>query len=385
MRPLGVGDNDMADHKNQHFVPRILLRPFTKNAEGKTINLYNIRADRLISDAPVKSQCARHYWYGEDGQFEALLSRLEGMFGLARERVMAGGNSDRDREEISLFMCLQHWRTAKAAARIRHSIEQMNANTWVPEKDPVPDDKKLVMRSIRVGIKTRDMLRDLKIRFVENRTSRDFIIADDPAVMLNRFAFEKLGGAGFGVASSGLIFVMPLSPRFSVICYDGLVYSLDVTNGRVVVKSEAAADAYNDIQCIAAEENIYFQQWEDGEYVRRRCATAKHKRRPASTVRTFVPDGETEDAEHYRPGTVEEARAAKRSLEAIQFNYLEPDRWIPGLRYRSNLKTFFNRTGVGHVRKREWLYRGHDDPPPDPGEKMQIIRTKLRPSAWTKR
>jgi Protein of unknown function (DUF4238) len=146
----------MADHKNQHFVPRILLRPFTKNAEGKTINLYNIRADRLISDAPVKSQCARHYWYGEDGQFEALLSRLEGMFGLARERVMAGGNSDRDREEISLFMCLQHWRTAKAAARIRHSIEQMNANTWVPEKDPVPDDKKLVMRSIRVGIKTRD-------------------------------------------------------------------------------------------------------------------------------------------------------------------------------------------------------------------------------------
>jgi hypothetical protein len=352
----------MADYKNQHFVPRILLRPFTKNAEGKSINLYNVRADRLIPGAPVKSQCARHYWYGEDGQLEALLSRFEGMFCLARERVMAGGNSDRDREEISLFMCLQHWRTAMAAARIRHSIEQMNANTWVPEKDPVPDDKKLVMRSMRVEIETRDMLSDLKIRFVENRTSRDFIIADDPAVMLNRFAFEKLGGAGFGVASSGLIFVMPLSPRFSVVCYDGLVYSLDVTNGRVVVKSEAAADAYNGIQCIAAEENIYFKQWE-GEYVRQRFATAKHKRRPASTVRTFVPDGETEDAEHYRPGTVQEARAAKRSLESVQFNYPEPDQWIPGLRYRSKPKTFTNGTGVGHVRKREWL----------------------RPSAWTKR
>jgi hypothetical protein len=53
---------------------------------------------------------------------------------------------------------------------------------------------------------TRDTLRDLTIRFVENRTSRDFIIADYPAVMLNRFAFESLG-TGFGVASSGLIFV----------------------------------------------------------------------------------------------------------------------------------------------------------------------------------
>lgn len=375
----------MADHKNQHFVPRVLLRPFTQNAEDRSINIYNIGADRLIPDAPVKGQCARHYWYGEDGQLEALLSRLEGMFGLARDRVFVGGNSVRDREAISLFMCLQHWRTAKAAAQFRHSIEQMNANTWAPEKEPVPDDKKLVMSSMRFGMKSRDMLRDLKIRFVENRTSRDFIIADDPAVMLNRFAFEKLGGSGFGVASSGLIFVMPMSPRFSVICYDGLVYSLDLTNGRVVLKSEAAVDAYNDIQCIAAEENIYFQQWEDGEYVRQRFSAVKHKRRPASIARTFVPDGETEDAEHYRPGTIEEGRAAKRSLVAVQFNYPEPDRWIPGLRYRSNPTTFFNGTGVGYVRKSEWLYRGRDDPPPDPGEKMQIIRTKPRPSAWTKR
>jgi hypothetical protein len=83
----------MADHKNQHFVPRVLLRPFTKNAEDKSINLYNIRADRLIPDAPVKGQCARHYWYGEDGQLEALLGKLEGMFGLARGRVIAAGKA----------------------------------------------------------------------------------------------------------------------------------------------------------------------------------------------------------------------------------------------------------------------------------------------------
>jgi hypothetical protein len=179
----------MADHKNQHFVPRVLLRSFTKGAEDNSINLYNIRADRLIAGAPVKGQCARHYWYGEDGQLEALLSKLEGMFGLARARIMAGGNSDRDREEVSLFMCLQHWRTAKAAARLRHSIEQMNANTWVSEKDPVPKDKQLLMMSMRFGIESREILRDLRMRFGENRTNRKFIIADDPAVMLNRFAF----------------------------------------------------------------------------------------------------------------------------------------------------------------------------------------------------
>jgi hypothetical protein len=168
-------------------------------------------------------------------------------------------------------------------------------------------------------------------------------------------------------------------------CYDSLVYSLESTDGRVILKSEAAVDAYNDVQCIAAEENIYFKRWEDGEYVRARFEAVKHKRRPASTVRTFVPDGETEHAEHYRPGTVEEGRAAKRSLMAVQFNHPEPDRWIPGLRYRSNPTTFYNGTGVGYVRKPEWLRRGRNDPPSEPGEKMQIIRTKPQPSAWTKR
>jgi hypothetical protein len=69
-----------------------------------------------------------------------------------------------------------------------------------------------------------------------------------------------------------------MSPRLSVICYDALVYSLDVTNGRTVLKSEAAVDAYNDIQFIAAEENIYFQQREDGEYVRQRFVAAAGRR-----------------------------------------------------------------------------------------------------------
>jgi hypothetical protein len=224
------------------------------------------------------------------------------------------------------------------------------------------------------------MLEDLKIRIVENRTKRDFIISDDPAAMLNRFACEKLDGSGFGVASSGLIFVMPLSPRLSVICYDGQVYSLDLTDGRAVLNTESAVDAYNDIQAITASENAYFQRWKDGEYVRARIAAVKDKRRAPSTVETFVPDGEDEFREHYRPGTIEQGREAKRSLIAVRFNYPEPDRWIPGLRYRAKPVTFNNGTGMGHVRKREWLNRGRREARSSPGgENFHVIRTKPRP------
>lgn len=368
----------MADHKNQHFVPRVLLWPFTDGSEGKSINLFNIRSDRLIGAAAVKGQCARHYWYGEDGVLEGILSKLEALFGKSRGRAIAGSNDESLRGELRRFMYFQHWRTKKAADRFRHSYEQMNANSWAPH-EPIPDDKKLVLNSMRFGLQSRDFVEDLKVRIVENRSKTDFLIGDDPAVMLNRFAAERLGDAAFGVSSSGLIIVMPLTPRLSLMCYDGQVYTLDATNGRLLVKNDAMADAFNDIQMLAASENIYFRDWAQREYVQRRFLALKDKRPAAySTVETFVPDGEDEHAEHYRPGTVDEGRAAKRSLLAVRFNFPQPERWIPGLRFRDKPKTFYNGTGIGHVRKREWL-RGRPMPGAAPfGSSGKDRRIKIR-------
>jgi Protein of unknown function (DUF4238) len=368
----------MAEHKNQHFVPRVLLRPFTDRREGKSVNLYNIKSNRPIATAPVKGQCARHYWYGEDGVLEDLLSKIEGLFAKNRDRVIAGSNDESERRELRRFMYFQHWRTKKAADRLRHSYEQMNANSWAPD-EPIPDYKKLVLRSMRFGLQSRDFVDDLKVRIVENRSKTDFVICDDPAVMLNRFTVERLDDAAFGVSSSGLIIVMPLTPRLSMICYDGQVYTLNVTDGRLLIKNDAAADAFNDIQMLATSENIYFRDWAQREYVQRRFLACKDKRPFAySTVKTFVPDGEDNHTEHYRPGTVDEGRTAKRSLIAVRFNHPQPERWIPGLRYRDKPKTFYNGTGVGHVRKREWL-RGLPMPRAAPfGYSEADRRTRIR-------
>jgi hypothetical protein len=71
-------------------------------------------------------------------------------------------------------------------------------------------------------MKTRRDIEDLKIRIVENRTDLEFVISDDPGVMMNRYAAQRLKG-NFGISSSGVTFVMPLTPRFAVLCYDGLV------------------------------------------------------------------------------------------------------------------------------------------------------------------
>ena len=50
----------MADLKNQHFVPRCLFKPFTSRQEGKAINLYNIRHQKLVDDRAAGAGGARH-------------------------------------------------------------------------------------------------------------------------------------------------------------------------------------------------------------------------------------------------------------------------------------------------------------------------------------
>jgi hypothetical protein len=43
----------MAEHKNQHYTPRCLLKLFTLNGGDRAINLYAIKANKLIPGAPA--------------------------------------------------------------------------------------------------------------------------------------------------------------------------------------------------------------------------------------------------------------------------------------------------------------------------------------------
>ena len=67
----------MPEYKRQHYVPRCHLKPFSLDQEGTAINLYNLNAERSIKNAPLKSQCARNYFYGKDLEIEKTLRYLE--------------------------------------------------------------------------------------------------------------------------------------------------------------------------------------------------------------------------------------------------------------------------------------------------------------------
>ncbi|WP_353958780.1 DUF4238 domain-containing protein [Zwartia vadi] len=67
----------MATNKNQHFVPRCHLRPFTKDESDASINVFNLDRRKLIPNAPVKNQCSRDYFYGRDDRLEMAIQSLE--------------------------------------------------------------------------------------------------------------------------------------------------------------------------------------------------------------------------------------------------------------------------------------------------------------------
>lgn len=354
---------EMASLKNQHFVPRCLLKPFTYRGEGRAISLYNIRGNKLIARAPVRGQCARDYLYGKDGKIETSLARIETSFNSTRQRVMRGSLDDHDLRDLNFFTYLQSRRTEMAAQQIKEVHQNMMSVEGIfgINAPKIPSNHMLVMLSLHLCLRLRRYIEDLKIRVIENQTNVDFVISDDPSVLINRFAAQKLNGASFGVSSAGLIMTMPLSPRFAVICYDGQVYTVpDLMAGRIVLTEEEAVKALNELQFLKAGENIYFSKWEDGDYVKAQFHSVKHARSETSSMLThLVPDSEGKyqhEGQRYRLGTRDEAKAAGVSLITTSFKYPQPTRWFSPLKFRTTPKFFYAGTGVGHVRKEEWLH-----------------------------
>jgi hypothetical protein len=241
----------------------------------------------------------------------------------------------------------------------QHELINLGVYGEGDQAPPVPDDHELVMESLRFCLASTDKLQDLKVRIVENKTDVDFVISDDPAIFLNRYAAQKLGNAPFGIGSSGVTFFMPITPRYGIICYDGLVYTMpDLTTGRALLKDKAAVEALNELQQLKAAENIYFKDWGDREYVRAQFLAQKDNRpKEWSTVTHWICDcQDAEGNDSYRKGTADEAaKPGARFLIKMSHTYPSPLNWFAPLKYRPKPKTFYNGTAVGHVRKKEWL------------------------------
>lgn len=346
----------MATNKNQHFVPRCYLRPFTINSANLAINLFNIDRLKFIECAPVKHQCSRDYFYGEEPDFEKALQFTETAYAKVLRDILKPGYRLKDSHcnFLRRFWLLQHMRTEAAS---RYVVEMSEAMVDVIGREASSlkiGIRQAVKNSMRVFVETMKVVDDLRICLLRNRTSIPFITSDDPAVLTNRWYLEdrRTFRKSFGIHSAGTLLMLPISPNVLCMGYDSDVYSIPHQGGLVDVRHDADIQAFNQHQFLNCRANIFFH---DSAYARGVSDAfnkfAPLRPNPRYKIHYAVLDSREEGFTRYRAVDRRPAGDHQEALIHTQTVHARPSAWPKQILWRSKGAVFTNGSGVGFVRR----------------------------------
>ena len=352
----------MADNKNQHFVPKAHLKPFSVDGGGKAIHLFNLDRDRAIPNAPVRNQCSSDYFYGQDPQLEAAIQSVEGPYGQMLARVLPNGTipGALDRTVLRRFILLQHLRTEAAAASASQVLAAM---AQLPGVLPPGEDFD-VKKAMRVAVEeamlvyARQMriVDDLRVTVVRNESRTPFITSDDPAVLTNRWHLQNPRGRyrPFSLRHAGLVMLLPLSPRVLAMLHDPDVYAVAHRQGVVTIDRDRDADALNAHQILNCAANVFFQDWAGRDQLAeavRAAAQDRPERRHRTTY--AVQDRTVGQHTRYAVAPLEEIDpgAGREVLIHTEILRPRPGRWPGFLTVRRNARALDNGTRTGFVRR----------------------------------
>ncbi len=356
----------MPNQKNQHFVPRVYFKPFSLNRDGRAINLINIEQEIAIQNASVSGQCSKSYFYGEDATTEGMLAFFEGHYGQIFRTIESRDHLSKKYDDIlRIFTLLQFARTevaSKLAADLISGVQDLTyVGDWSNHRpSPMPDHVVKLM-ALSHALESREYFQDLKMCVFTNETQVDLITSDNPVIATNRWSWQKHQDHRCGMASSGLIICLPLSPRMLVCYFDRGTYSCPGSHP-VYRTLDDRRDVYvlNELQILNADSNVYFSDWQDRDALALQV-TATKDHRPAERIlfKVFIEDEKGTDGFHgrakYRLATSDEVAQPMPKLVMHSRVYPVPSRWISGLKIRAKPVVFTNGSAAGYVRNPAWL------------------------------
>ena len=194
--------------------------------------------------------------------------------------------------------------------------------------------------------------KQVKVCLVINKTSMPFITSDDPVAFTSMFHAEKLHSDRFGFGSTGALFFLPLSPRLLLLCYDGDAYILTgKSRGVISLSKERDVRACNELQYLNAAHAIYFSDWQQRNELHQEFnAIHPRRKRFKPDFDRFVPEGSMLEGERYRRLDRGEKSTADRMMLSFSFPQILPSNWILPLRFRRNIRSFYNGSAAGYVR-----------------------------------
>ncbi|MEZ5544693.1 MAG: DUF4238 domain-containing protein [Lysobacteraceae bacterium] len=345
----------MASHKNQHFVPRCYLKPFTRDGAGQAINLLNLDRQVLIENAPVKHQCSGNFFYGQDLTIERDLQHIEGAYAASLVDVLREGHplAERTKDLLRAFWLVQFVRTDAASRRTAEMSNGFAAHTGIPE-DYRLSIRQAVQMSMTLLGEVLPFVMDLKVCLFRNRTPVPFVTSDDPAILTNRWHLhdERTRWRSIGLGKAGALFLLPLSPAVMCVCYDGDVYSIPHRNGWARVERAEDVRAFNEHQFLNCLANVYYQDWPGRTYMLEESARLASLR-PAQRYRIHlaVLDREQDGYERYRVVQHLSDEAGSKVLIHSESIPMHPTAWPSVIGWRPQGVAYTNRTARGYIRR----------------------------------
>ncbi|WP_295762435.1 DUF4238 domain-containing protein [Undibacterium sp.] len=345
----------MATNKNQHFVPRCYLRAFTLDTGNAAINVFNIDRKRLIRNAPVKNQCSKDYFYGQDQQLEDAIQLIESGYANALRAVIADQRSltECSKTIFRTFWLFQHIRTEAAAMRAVQMADSTRDLVDLSPEEFTLGIKEAVQMGCRNFAGAMHELDDLKFCIIKNKTKIPFITSDNPAVFTNRWQIDsrRTRGLSFGIGSAGMLVLLPLTPKLMFIGYDGDVYGVTHVNGIAEINSDRDVIAFNRHQFLQCVANIYVH---DASYEELICKhlTDIESARPKIRHRIHYAQLDCSVGGHSRYVVVpaENRDETKEAIMHSQVIHPNPIIWPSQIQNRRNGSVYTNGTGMGYVR-----------------------------------
>ena len=235
-----------AETKNQHYVPQFYLRYFS--IDKKNVGVYILESEKNIPSASIKGQASRDYFYSDNMEIEKALSNLEASAKKVLDKIIAAPTeplSKEDKDTLFDFTVIQLGRTEVQASCVKQWYEQrvrslsdvfskMSTDTGgdqgesfkekvshlIGEPPPFP-----AVYSVATHEQISDIMRDLSVKILVNKTGKAFITSDNPVAKYDQF-MERMKQDSYALGSRGLQIFFPLSPQMGVMYYDRECYKI---------------------------------------------------------------------------------------------------------------------------------------------------------------
>jgi Protein of unknown function (DUF4238) len=265
----------MSSNINHHYIPKFYLRYFSFEKNGKNIGLYNIKNKLFVSQAKLKTQATKKFYYGKNDKLEKELSEIEGYCAIFlkwfinNQKKLKLGSPDHKWLLIflNLFFCrnpltadLHHSQMNQVLNAMYPDIgfgTKFNFVMKVPSEIHIRNLEKHVLYTI-----------DLNIILLENHTNIPFISSDNPYVIYNQYFEHKQFKAMNGIASSGIQIFFPLNPKFCILLYDIDFYKIGNKNQNIIpLTFTEDINQINSLQVINTYSTLFFNEMIDESYL----------------------------------------------------------------------------------------------------------------------